>query len=205
MREMHRELMRGGGRAFDAWRILEITMAVLIEAISVVIRAEAILAHYPGGWEEFRDACPNQTLCADGELIRVGFMTPQDTQRFIEDLGRHGIEYLRDGRAADLVVADQQRGLAAPCDWAEFGRVAWEGDHRKQVAACRAKDSKSNQVVTSPGWSFEGSLSARFQFVETGWIPEFMDFLRHEIGFDVYRDLKTGKEVYVGRTGGKSP
>lgn len=103
------------------------------------------------------------------------------------------------------MVADQQRGLAAPCDWAEFGRVDWDGDPHKQVAACRAKDSMSNQVVTPPGWEYDGSLSAKFHFVETGWIPEFMDFLRHENGTDVYRDLKTGKEVYVGRARGKSP
>jgi hypothetical protein len=175
-------------------------MAVLVEAISVVIRTDAIISRYPGGWEQFRDDCPNQTLCADGELIRIGFTTPQDIQQFVEGLSQHGIEYLQDGRAVDLVVADQQRGLAAPCGWAEFGWVDWEGDSRKQVAACRAKGSRSNQVVTPPGWKYDGSLSAKFHFVETGWIPEFMDFLRHENGLDVYRDLKTGKEVYLGRT-----
>jgi len=178
-------------------------MAVLVEAISVVLRADAIISHYPGGWEQFRDDCPNQTLCADGELIRVGFMTPQDTQQFVKSLSQHGIQYLRDGYAVDLVVADQQRGLAAPCDWVEFGRVDWEGDPRKQVAACRAKDSSSDEVVTPPGWKHDDSLSAKFHFVETGWVPEFMDFLRHENGMDVYRDLKSGKEVYVGRTSAK--
>jgi len=178
-------------------------MAVLVEAISVVIRAEVIVGRYPGGWEQFRNDCPNKTLCADGELIRVGFMAPDDTRQFVESLGRCGIEYLQNGHAADLVVADQQRGFAAPCDWAEFGRVDWEGDPRRQVAACRARDSKSDRVVTPPGWNYDGSLSAKFRFVETGCIPEFMDFLRHEDGLDVYHDLKTGKEVYVGRTGGR--
>jgi hypothetical protein len=48
-------------------------MAILVEGISVVIRAEAVIHRYPGGWERFRDDCPNDTLCADGELIRVGF------------------------------------------------------------------------------------------------------------------------------------
>lgn len=178
-------------------------MGVLVEAISLVIRAEAILTRYPGGWEQFRQDCPNQTLCADDELIRLGFMTPHDAKEFIERLGQHGIRYLKDGRALDLVVVDQQRGFAAPCDWAEFGRVDWQGDPQRKIAACRSLSSKSKQVVTPPGWNYADSLSARFHFVETGWVPEFMDFVRHENGFDVYRDLKTGKERYVGRTGGQ--
>ena len=177
-------------------------MAVLVEAISVIIRAEAIVRNYPGGWGEFRKDCPNQTLCADGELVRVGFMTPQDTQAFVGNLARFGIVFQKDGRAVDLVVADQQRGFTAPCDWAEFGRVDWDGDARKQVAACRLKGSKSAEVVTPPSWKYDESLSAQFKFVETGQVPEFMDFISKEDGIDVFQDLETGKKLYVGRTSG---
>ncbi len=175
-------------------------MAVLIEAISVVLRAEAVHSRYPGGWERFRADCPKETLCADDDLIRVGFMTPADTQQFVEGLGRFGIEYARDGRAVDLVVADQQRGFAVPCDWADFGHVGLGGDPRKRVAACQAKDSQSQELATPPGWDYPNSLSANFGFVESGHVPEFMDLLRHEDGVDVYRDLATGKEQFVART-----
>lgn len=175
-------------------------MAILIEAISVVLKADSVISKYPGGWERFVVDAPNQTLCADGELVRVGFMTPQDAKAFVERLAHHGLVYLRDGRAHDLVVVDQQRGFAAPCDWAEFGRVDWQGDSAKKVAACRAVFSQRSELVTPDGWAYDGSLSAKFTFIETGWTPEFMDFLRHENGLDVYKDLRTGKEVYVGRT-----
>lgn len=53
-------------------------MAVLIEAISVVVRKDAIEKRFPGGWDSFLDEIPNNTLCTDGELVRVGFMSPQD-------------------------------------------------------------------------------------------------------------------------------
>jgi hypothetical protein len=53
-------------------------MAVLIEAISVVIRADTLLKKFPGGWGAFKLIVPNQTLCADNEIVRVGFMAPQD-------------------------------------------------------------------------------------------------------------------------------
>jgi hypothetical protein len=57
-------------------------MAVLIEAISVFVRVDAIRERYSGGWEAFREAVPNQTLCCDDELARIGFMNPADVERY---------------------------------------------------------------------------------------------------------------------------
>ena len=175
-------------------------MAVLVEGISVIIKADAIISRYPGGWSDFEANPPNSTLCADGEIIRIGFMTPDDTKSYIDSLAKHGIRYLVGGVASDLVVADQQRGFASQCEWAEMGRIPLDGDPKKVVTACQVVGAKVNQIVTPDGWIYENSLSSRFIFVESGWVPEFMDFIRHENGLDVYRDLKTGKEVYVGRT-----
>jgi hypothetical protein len=174
-------------------------MAVLVKAISVIVRADSVAQKFPGGWERFRGECPNNTLCADGELARVGFMTPHDVKSFIGHLSTRGLTYLADGTAQDIIVADQQRGLAAACNWAEFGRVDFRGERGKQVAACRLNGSTVNELVTPEGWNYDASISSQFIFVESGWTPEFMDFVRHENGLDVYRDLKTGKEVYVGR------
>jgi len=39
---------------------IELTMAVLIEAISVVIKGTAVVERYPGGWEAFEADPPNQ-------------------------------------------------------------------------------------------------------------------------------------------------
>lgn len=175
-------------------------MAVLVEGISVIIKADVIISRYPGGWLNFESNPPNSTLCADGEVIRLGFMTPDDTKSYIDSLAQHGIRYIVGGAAADLVVADQQRGFAVPCDWAEIGRVSLDGDSKKVVSACQMVGSKVNQIVTPDGWIYEDSLSSRFLFVESGRVTESIDFLRHENGLDVYRDLKTGKDVYVGRT-----
>ena len=140
-------------------------MAVLIEAISIVCRADAIESLYPGGWKTLRDSCPNRTFCADGELIRVGFMSPEEARRFGESLEPHGLAYLRDRRAVDFVVVDQQRGLAAPCGWAEFGHVSCDGKASHQVAACRLAGSTIAQVLTPVGWKYRGSLSESFEFV----------------------------------------
>ena len=179
-------------------------MAVLAEAISVVVRADALLAAFQGGWEGFKVIVPNQTMCADGELVRVGFMTPDDAKGFVERLGALGLTYIDGGTARDLVVVDQMRGPMVACDWIEFGHVNPDNDPAKRVAACRLKGSIRSQVVMPPGWAFEGSLSQTFTFVPTEHAGRSLTFLRHEGGLDVYRNDVTGEEVFVGRTTGGS-
>lgn len=175
-------------------------MAVLIEAISVVVRADSIWNKFPGGWDEFKTIVPNQTLCADNEIARIGFMTPQDVESFVKKLQSQGLEFLRGAAAIDIAVADQMRGLTSKCSWLEFGHVKMGGSGSR-VAACRLAGSQVMEVVTPPGWEFEGSLSSTFSFVPSEHAEKGMQFLRHENGLDVYFNPLTGKEVYVGRTG----
>jgi hypothetical protein len=177
-------------------------MAVLIEAISVVIQLRAVQSKYPGGWSGFAARCPNRTLCADGELARVGFMSPVDVDEFVRHLESLGLQFQRQGKAIDLAVVDQRSGPTTDCDWLQFGTVAVDG-HR--VAACWATGSEENQLMTPDGWRFENSLSARFGFVAAEAVDGQLEFLRHERGVDVYLNRVTGKEVYVGRASGITP
>lgn len=176
-------------------------MAVLIEAISVVVRADALLSKFHGGWDAFKERIPNQTLCADNEIARVGFMSPSDVESFVRLLERSGLTYLEDGQAIDLVVADQLHGLSSPCAWAEFGHVNLGNDPKQRIAACRFAGSPNMQVVTPPGWTFESSLSRSFGFAPTEHIDRSLKYLRHENGLDVCLNSVTGEEVYIGRTG----
>jgi hypothetical protein len=52
-------------------------MAVLVEAISVVVRRDAIDRSFEGGWMAFVSRVPNATLCTDNQLARVDFMDPE--------------------------------------------------------------------------------------------------------------------------------
>ncbi len=175
-------------------------MAVLVEGISVIIRVDALDERFPGGWEAFRVSAPNRTLCADGQLVRVGFMSPADAEAFVRALGKHDISYVFEGKARDLVVVDQMRGPMVACDWIEFGHVSLDGNPDRRVAACRRVGSSSKQVVMPEGWSFETSLSGSYGFVPTEHADRSLRFLRHEDGLDVYLNELTGEEVFVGRT-----
>lgn len=57
-------------------------MAVLVEAISIIIRGDSILDKFPGSWEAFQAFVPNESWCADGELVSIPMMMPSDALSF---------------------------------------------------------------------------------------------------------------------------
>ena len=185
-------------------------MAVLVEGISVIIRRKKIDEMFSGGWDAFQEDVPNQTLCADDELARVGFMSPPDAEAFIWQLEKGGLTFAREERAVDMAVVDQMRGPAISAEWLEFAHLTLDGTDNK-VAACWLFEgpriaagvhvhSKNMTLATPEGWRYEDSLSANFKFVPNEEMNENLKFLRHEDGQDVYLDLSTEKEVYMGRT-----
>ena len=113
-------------------------VAVFIEFISVVICREAIDQRHPAGWDAFVKDVPNRTLCADGRLARVGFMSPADTKAYVDSLERKGLTYLRDGKAVDLVVVDELRGPMVHCDRIEYGQIALKPNRRVTACQCAA-------------------------------------------------------------------
>lgn len=171
-------------------------MPVLIEAISVVIRKTAIEANFPSWWS-FIATVPNKTLCWDGDVARVGFMTPMDVGAFATSLEQAGLVFLQNNSAADFVVVDQQRGPTTKCDWLEIGFLTING-HR--VMFGRLVGNKSLDLVTPIDWVYERSLSASFNFVPNEDVDQRLQYLRNENGIDVFLDHKTGKEVFIART-----
>lgn len=174
-------------------------MAVLVEAMSVIVRRNSIEEKYPGGWQAFVEAVPNETLCGDDEIARIGFMTPNDVNGYIRQLQMNGLVFVKDGRSVDIAVGDQVSGITSPCDWLEFGHINLTATGSR-IAACRLVGSKLMSVSTPDGWKYEGSLSHKYVFVSSEYVDEGMKFLRHENGVDVYLNLLTGEEVFAGRT-----
>jgi hypothetical protein len=181
-------------------------MSVLVEGISVIIKRKKIDEMFPGGWDAFVEDVPNQTLCADDELARVGFMAPDDMEGYVKYLENYGLRHLdQQGNAMDMVVADQLQGFGAKCDWAKLWHIDWDEDPNKKVVACRTIDSTHNHFIFPEWWVFDGSLSQHFGFIPSGSKEKSLKYLRHENGLDVYLNRLTGKESYIGRTGELSP
>lgn len=174
-------------------------MAVLVEGVSVVIRCDSIVKKYAGGVQAFTENLPNNSLCADGALARMGFMTPADARAFVELLAIGGLKYREGDEALDLVVVDQRSGFLVPCDWARFGSVTWEGSETKVISVCWAGTAGVGEVVVPEGWNYENSLSAHHEYVDIQASNDNLIFIRHEQGVDVFLDKSTGKDYYVAR------
>ena len=171
-------------------------MAVLVEGISVIVRKVRIDDIYPDRWEGFVSDCPNNTLCADSNIARVGFLDPDDVDSFCEQLEKYGLVSQREGKAIDFVVVDQLQGLTVDCDWLKVGHVEIDGN---SVAAARLSGCEVNIIDKPEGWEFEGSLSATPNFVPCESVDEDLIFLRKEGDLEVFLHKKTGKEVFRGR------
>lgn len=170
-------------------------MAVLCEGISVVIKADRLIDAF-GSFDVFREWVPNKTLAADNELVRVGFMDPEDVQHFVQALEARGLIYVENSAAQDIVVIDQMRGPMVQCDWVEFGKFPIEGH---QVSVAHLSGSDLNELVTPEGWKLEGSLTQTFSFVPLKNRINPLKLLRAEDGLNVYLDPRTGKKLFLGK------
>lgn len=176
-------------------------MAVLAEAISVIMRCETIETRYPGGWEGYVKDAPNKNLCTDGRLARVGFMSPYDATSFVSRLEQLGFEFVRDGKAVDVCVVDQLQGPASRCEWLECLHMDISGDGETIcVAVCREAGDQSNDVYPPETWKIHDSLSRNCKFIPNENVKDRLELIRHENGLDVFRDRTTGKIFYMGRT-----
>lgn len=155
-------------------------MAVLVEALSVILRCDSLEKTYRDGVAGFAEFCRtiNNSYCCDGELVRMGFTRPEEVGRFIERVGLLGLVHVRQGQAIDLVVADQRGGLLQSCDWADFGLAQLPAALAKgsttppKVAACRRVGAATTEITVPEGWRWEKSISrqvARADEEEAKW------------------------------------
>lgn len=132
-------------------------MAVLVEAMSLVVRMDAINEQYVGGLEAFIAGIHSATVCMDGELLRVGFLSLAEADANIHRLEAGGLQYLQDGAPRDMILVDQLRGPSAPCDWLEVGQMQIAPG--QTVTAARLVDSQVGTLFTPEGWRYEQSHS----------------------------------------------
>jgi hypothetical protein len=147
-------------------------MAVLVEAISIVIRCDAVVKAYEGGIKAFTATLPNQSLCSDGELACLRFMTPQAAQKYAEQLEARGLRHKAENKAADFVVVDQLSGLCSPCEWAVFGKTDWNNNPEWSISVCKAVLAMNDTVYVPDGWIYKSSLSENCNYVESDSISE---------------------------------
>lgn len=189
-------------------------MALLIEAICVVIRCDAIKRKFAGGFDGFMRTLPNETLCVDESLARIAFMAPREASGYIAHLERSGLRLVKEDKSFDIVIVDQTMGPTSECDWLEFARVPYKGEDGETVGTIATVTYKGlpgqhrgqnetqagtepSPLVTHPNWKFAGSLSEKCVTVPQGQVTDRMKYLRSEGSMSIFLDTQSGEEVAI--------
>jgi hypothetical protein len=167
-------------------------MSVLLEALSVVVRCSCLNLLYPGGVTGYENAAPNGTFCCDGKLTRLGFMVPQDVRAHVIGLQRWGFKVLEAGEFQDLAVVDEFAGPTAHCTWLEWTR------HPAGFSAVWLVGETPSPTACPGGWTL--GQSAKLKFISNSEMSGQLMPLVREGGSEVLLNLKTGKEISIGRT-----
>lgn len=163
-------------------------MAVLCEAISVIVRRDSIDKFYQGGWLAFQEDLPHNKMCTDEELVSVGFWDSQSVEEYIDSLENKGLQFEskkeafgvfdRSREINDIAVIEQDTGLWRPCNWieqmrSEFGStgikvlMCWLFEGHKIACGINIKGTqirdKAIYLHTPPGWTPEGSPVGHFK------------------------------------------
>lgn len=178
-------------------------MAVLIEAVSVVVRRDAIESKIAGGWSSFSAAVPTAQFCYDNEIARVGFMAEADAETFLSHLRALGLVVAAPTTDTDVCVVEQLGRSGAPATWLAVSRLSTP-EIGGEVAVAFLKGTSETRVVMPGGWKFEGSPSQKPLEFSRADDPR-LKFLRSEGNVDVYWDSAQAREVYAARPYGNRP
>ena len=156
-------------------------MAVVIEAFDVVLPIDAVERSYPGGLAAFRHDAPNGTYCSDGVLCRLSFMVERDRASFTARLAEQGLT-TSDG----VALVRESELLETP--------TLVCGPYAGVHAAWRPGVAQEPLVVPL------GYRPDSIQFESPEEMAAHLEYVGTEGGVETYRDRRTGRLYYTGRT-----
>jgi hypothetical protein len=94
-------------------------MAVLTEALSVILRSRAVRGVQAGKLRRVLEGVPDRTICSDHHRVRVGFTAHQDARAYLQQMGfllrrKHAVTSAAStGRADTRCAGPQHNGVRA--------------------------------------------------------------------------------------------
>ena len=144
-------------------------------------------------------------MSCDGEIVRIGSMSPQDAHLSIENLKSNGLQFNQSlansssiREIDDVVVLDQFVGHDESRNWLEFGDTVF---NERKYFSCWLKGSTIETLAFPLGYL--NRMFGKKQIIlgrPHGSPEEFTKrytFVRVENDFDIYLDSETGHEFYM--------
>jgi hypothetical protein len=166
-------------------------MPVFCEFISVIILRDSIDKYFQGGWQRFVLELPNRSMCTDGEVVRVGFMNPNDTYMYIDDLKNGGLQYNQSINHSstireidDIAGLDHKIGGRDKRDWLKFGDRKFDN---REYFCCWLKGTSIETLA------FPSELVVRPVpiFITPNEFTESYSFVRSENDLDIFIESKS--------------
>ena len=174
-------------------------MAVLVQAVTVIIVNSALEQRFPGGLRAFEQSWSGPTYCSDGRISAVAFMSLEDARRFTTLLAARGFADPWATPARDIAVAIQGQGLLTPADWLKVDRRALdETPNAPEVTTARLVGEELETFSAPPGWNARALESLTPITLDE---YELQGTLHSDGGGEVlvYRHKETGVLRYVAR------
>lgn len=177
-------------------------MAVLVEAISVLVTHSALQERFPGGQAAYQQTCPNSSYCSDGKICRVSFMVFEDAVRYTNALAKHGFAEPWSNGSREIAVVDESEGFLTPCDWLRIDLRTFLDDQGRVFGATIAGLPDEEPVTFSAPAQWR---PRRFERVTKEDLEQNYEVLRVDRTPDnggtvvAYRHRETGGVIYVGR------
>lgn len=170
-------------------------MAVIIEAITVVVRRDAARRVFAGNDAPLAALAPNPSGRQDEHLYAVGFMNQLDAEAFIRRaLEPRGLTWTQGDQAVDLTLVDQFTGLFHYTPWLEVGQYPVKGG---AVTAAWLTGTEPGALSTHAYWNLK-------DYLDLSRAPLEEDDAWQEIPSDdprlrVMLNLETGEKRYAIR------
>jgi hypothetical protein len=168
-------------------------MAVLIEALTLVVRTRDLDIRYPGGSYAFLNACltlprPPRFICsADPHLVNLSYYDAEHLESSVALLYDNGFTDVEENRFVDMAYVDQHHGPTMPCDWLEWRR------HRDGFTLAWLAGTEPGDMAAPEEWTPAQSLATRRSDIRDD--PDRAMPLAEEDGIETWLDLTTGRVV----------
>ncbi len=190
-------------------------MAVLTEALSVIIKDSSLRTKFIGGIMEFFKTIPNNTYCSDGQIHRIGFMRPQDAEAYIRHLERNGLIYLFGSHCIDIAIVDMLKGPVVNCKWLGFSRqkffsgskqyqhseeefsISWLL-HKSGVYGIPLNDNRECNISVPWKWTPDKAIYGD-NFIPSEKVNDSLIEIGSDKGVVKYIYAATGQFVYIGK------
>ncbi len=174
-------------------------MAVLIEGYSVVINKAQAMKNQEAlsALTAVEGTLHPLAICADNELLRIGFMEITHAYEFVAALENAGLKFRTDVNgeeiAQDFALVTQFGEMEVSCPWLDVQFTKMKNGTLICLGAMKGAENKG--VAFPKHWSRQESILKRYYETRIAHMDTHYEKVGEELLHDIFRHKETGETV----------